>query len=64
MKWTDFEDIAEALFNLYPETDPVKLRFTQLHAMIVALEGFEDDPQASNEAKLEKILLAWLDLRD
>jgi FeS assembly protein IscX len=28
---------------------------------VVELEGFADDPKASNEGILEKIQMAWLD---
>ncbi|MGE4056437.1 MAG: Fe-S cluster assembly protein IscX, partial [Vicinamibacterales bacterium] len=28
---------------------------------ILALDGFDDDPKASNERKLEAIQMAWLD---
>ncbi len=27
--------------------------------MVTALDGFDDDPDASNEAKLEAIQMAW-----
>lgn len=61
MKWTDSEDVAIALFETHPDADPLALRFTELHAMVVALDEFDDDPKASNEAKLEAILMAWLE---
>lgn len=61
MRWTDTQQIAEALYDVYPDVDPLKLRFTELHAMIIGLEGFEDDPEKSTEAILEAILQAWLD---
>lgn len=61
MKWTDSEDVAIALYEKHAEVDPLTLRFTDLHAMVVALDEFEDDPKASNEAKLEAILMAWLE---
>jgi len=64
MKWVDTEDIAIALDEKYPEQDPLSLRFTELHKMIVALDDFEDDPKSSNEAKLEAILMAWLEERN
>lgn len=40
------------------------LRMTELHALVLALPDFKDDPEASNEARLEAILSAWLDERD
>ena len=61
MKWTDAQFIAEELYDRYPETDPKTVRFTDLHRWITELDGFDDDPQKSNEAILEAILLKWLD---
>jgi len=61
MKWTDSLDIAIELCDLYPDIDPKTLRFTDLHKWITELEGFDDDPQRSNEKILEAVLLCWLD---
>ncbi len=61
MKWTDSEDIAIALFEKFPDTDPLSVRFTDLHDWVCALDGFADDPKASNEKKLEAIQMAWLE---
>ncbi|MCS6883925.1 MAG: Fe-S cluster assembly protein IscX [Acidobacteriota bacterium] len=59
MKWTDTEDIALALFEKYPNIDPLTVRFTDLHRWVCELEGFDDDPKNSNEKKLEAIQMAW-----
>lgn len=59
MTWTDFEDIGIALFEQNPDIDPLTVRFTDLHKMVTSLEGFDDDPEKSNEAKLEAIQMAW-----
>lgn len=61
MRWTDTLQIAEALYDAHPDVNPLKLRFTELHAMVIALEDFDDDPEKSNEAILEAIVQAWLD---
>lgn len=61
MRWTDTNDIAIELADNYPDLDPLSVGFEKLHAMICSLDGFDDDPQASNEAILEAILMAWLD---
>lgn len=61
MTWNDFEDIGIALFEQNPEVDPLTVRFTDLHKMVTSLEGFDDDPELSNEAKLEAIQMAWLE---
>ncbi len=61
MRWTDTRQIAEALYDAHPDVNPLKLRFTELHAMVLELDDFDDDPQKSTEAILEAILQAWLD---
>lgn len=63
MQWKDTQLIGETLANLYPDVDPLKLRFTELHAMVVALDDFDDDPNKSTEAILEAILQTWLNER-
>ncbi len=62
MTWSDIEDIAEALMDAHTGVDPLAVRFTDLRNWIVELEDFEDDPHASNEAKLEAVQMAWYEL--
>ncbi len=62
--WRDSDEIGYRLEEAHPEKNPLELRFTELHRLVTELEGFEDDPKASNEAILEAILLAWLGERD
>ena len=59
--WRDTEDIAIALSEQFPETDPLEVRFTDLHRWVTELPDFADDPKASNEKLLEAIQMAWLD---
>jgi len=61
VKWTDAEDIGIALADKFPELDPLTVRFTDLRERVMALDGFADDPKASNEPKLEAIQMAWLE---
>jgi len=59
MKWISSEDIGIALFELFPDLDPLTVRFTDLREKVIQLDGFDDDPKASNEPKLEAIQMAW-----
>ena len=59
MKWTDAESIAIALVEKFPDLDPLTVRFTDLRAHVLGLDGFDDDPKTSNEPKLEAIQMAW-----
>lgn len=61
LTWTDHEDIAIELADRHPDTDPLKVRFTDLHKWITELPEFGDDAGSSNEAKLEAIQMAWLE---
>ena len=61
MKWTNTEDIGIALAEKFPALDPLTVRFTDLRERVLALDGFDDDPKASNEPKLEAIQMAWLE---
>ena len=64
MKWTDTLDIALALIDQHPDVDPQYIRFTDLHAWVMALPGFSDDPNKSNEKILEAIQMTWIDELD
>lgn len=61
MKWTEAQRIAEELYDSQPDTDPLTVRFTDLHEWIMALPGFDDDPSNSSEKILEAILQKWID---
>jgi FeS assembly protein IscX len=59
--WTDTLEIAIELMDSHAAVDPKFIRFTDLHAWVCALEGFEDDPEKSSEKILEAIQMAWID---
>ncbi|HXJ82581.1 MAG TPA: Fe-S cluster assembly protein IscX [Candidatus Methylomirabilis sp.] len=59
MTWRDAEDIALALLEQHPETDPLTVRFTDLHKWVVELPEFSDDPKGSSESILEAIQMKW-----
>ena len=61
MKWTDVTAIAEALVEKYPDVDPSKVRFVDLHNWVVELEGFDDNHARGGERVLEAIQAAWID---
>lgn len=61
MKWTESQRIAEALYDKFPDVDPLTVRFTDLHRWVCDLEGFDDSPERSGEKILEAIQMAWID---
>lgn len=64
MKWNDTNDIAIALSEAHPDVNPLQVRFTDLHKWVVALDGFDDAPDRSNEKILEAIQSAWIEEAD
>ena len=64
LTWDDAEDIAEELSAAHPDVDPLTVRFTDLHRWVCELPGFQDDPKASSEGKLERIQMAWVAERE
>ena len=59
LMWDDADDIGILLSQTHPETDPLTIRFTDLHRYVTELPSFKDDPNKSNEGKLEAIQMAW-----
>ena len=64
MKWTDSREIAIALAEVRPDTDPKAVRFTDLMQWVMALPGFDDDAKHCGEKILEAIQMAWIDEAD
>ena len=64
MKWTDTREIAIALCEAHPDVDQQYVRFTDVHAWVVALPGFDDAPERSGEKILEAIQMTWMDEAD
>lgn len=61
MKWTDSREIAIALVEKFPDTDPKSVRFTDLMQWVLDLDGFADDPKHCGEKILEAIQSCWMD---
>jgi FeS assembly protein IscX len=64
LKWMDVQDIAIALSEQYPDTDPLTINFVDLRNWVMALEGFDDDPNHCGEKVLEAIQAIWIDEAD
>jgi len=64
MNWLDVEDLAEGLLETHPARDPLRVRFTELRALVEALPEFErDDDHHVNEKILEAIQGEWYRLK-
>jgi FeS assembly protein IscX len=62
MTWHDIDEIAEALKEKNPDTDPLTVRFTDLRNWIAVLPDWQDDIHLSNESKLEAVQMEWYEL--
>jgi len=59
LTWDDADDLGVLLSEKHPETDPMVVRFTDLHRLVTELPEFKDDPKKSNPGRLEAIQMAW-----
>jgi len=62
LTWDQPEEIADKLYERFPDLDPLTIRFTDLHKWVTELEDFNDDPQRSSEGLLEAIQMAWVEM--
>ena len=63
LQWDDFGRIVRALNTAYPEVDPLDVSAGKLFKMILKLPGFDDHPDAVGEEQLEKLQMAWHEVR-
>lgn len=61
--WKDFGRMVRALFSAYPEVEPLDLSSAKLFKMILGLPGFADDPETATEQQLERLQMAWHDVK-
>ena len=61
LDWLDVLDIAIALYEAHPTTDPQWISFPDLHKKVCELENFIGDPGKSNEKILEAIQSHWIE---
>ena len=61
MKWSDIQDIAIELTEARPDVDPRYVNFVDLRNWVLALDGFDDEPERCGEKILEAIQLAWIE---
>ncbi|PLW70219.1 Fe-S cluster assembly protein IscX [Pseudohalioglobus lutimaris] len=64
MRWTDITDIAIELTEARPDVDPLSINFVDLRSWVLALPGFDDDPDHCGEKILEAIQAAWIEELD
>jgi FeS assembly protein IscX len=63
--WLETDLIGEALAEVYPERDPVRVGFVELKQLVQGLPGFKEEPgHPVNEKILEHIQAAWIEERE
>jgi len=64
LTWTNIDDIGYELTQKYAAHDPLAVSFTELRALVEALDDFNPEPdQNVNEQILEAIQHAWIEER-
>jgi nitrogen fixation NifU-like protein len=63
LHWHDFGRMVRTLNGAYPDVHPLDLTTAQLFKMILRLPGFADNPDAVGEEQLEKLQMAWHEVR-
>ncbi|MEJ2735605.1 MAG: Fe-S cluster assembly protein IscX [Anaerolineae bacterium] len=63
LHWDDFGRMVRALHSAYPDVNPLDLSMAKLFKMILQLPGFSDNPDAAGEEELEKLQMAWHEVR-
>jgi nitrogen fixation NifU-like protein len=63
LKWSGFAVMVRALNSAYPDIEPLDLSMTKLFNLVLELPGFDDDPDEANEELLERLQLAWHEVR-
>ena len=58
IKWTDINDIAIELADNHDGIDPQYINFVDLRKLVLAIDGFSDDPDRCGERKFSK-LFKW-----
>ncbi len=64
MLWVDVHEIAIELAEKHPDVDPTYIIFTDLRKLVLDLDGFDDDPEKTNEKILEVIQMLWIEERE
>ena len=64
MLWVDVHEIAIELAEKHPDIDPTYIIFTDLRKLVLDLDGFDDDPEKTNEKILEAIQMLWIEERE
>ena len=57
--WDSYYEIVLSLIERYPNVDFDRVGLSELHGWIIALPGFDDDPNMVTDDILDEILCQW-----
>jgi nitrogen fixation protein NifU and related proteins len=63
LHWHEFGRLVRALHQAYPDVDPLDQNMMKLLKMILKLPGFAGDPHEASEEQLEKLQMAWHEVK-
>jgi nitrogen fixation protein NifU and related proteins len=63
LHWHDFGRLVRALHQAYPDVNPLDQSMTKLLKMVLKLPGFADKPDEADEEQLEKLQMAWHEVK-
>lgn len=64
MRWDELDTIISELESNYPDVELEDITISDIYDLILDLQDFSDDPENVDQAKLEKIIEAWSELRN
>ena len=62
LRWSDTEKLAEALEQLYPETDLSVLEHDELRKMVAGVKGFDDATEPDDD-DMEAVISTWINIQ-
>lgn len=62
--WDDAYPIALMLRIAHPHVSPAELALSQVHAWVIVLDGFADEPVLFDASILEQIVVEWVELEN
>jgi FeS assembly protein IscX len=57
--WDSYYEIVLNLIATHPDVDFDRVGLAELHGWIIALPGFDDDPNMATDDILDEILCQW-----
>lgn len=60
LQWENYGDIADALYETYPETDLINITNKDVVKMVNALPDFKDKQEPDDKELIDAVIYAWI----